>query len=442
MVGDSESFVFDPRAFITGPYIDCPFCGAGRTFGVLMLGSGTGYSRRCRECMKTKNFRLPALDKKVLYLDQFAVSNLMKVLHADSRRRLEERGQGDFWAELFDRLDRLVKLHVLVCPSSTAHWEESLPTPVYEQLRRMYEHLSGGVDFNDPETIRRAQVHHQFLEWIGDVEAANRPITVRTITNGELNRWLDRLSVQARLGGEADFVDDLAEMRDRSHAGLSRCVERWEAGGRLGFNHYFEHELSIYGPLQWQTYWRRVFKVGAMMNGEEPFDPNVAAATSEAEILIVSFKRDHERRGVGEDETLPKIAKFFASDAIKQTPFLRVSSALFAAMAVEASLHQAPRPDRGMMTDVTTVSTLLPYCDAMFIDNRCHRLLKAATEGAGLVYDASVFSLARRDELVAWLDELEASVSTEHLALVKQVYGDSWLEPYAAMYEPGENNES
>jgi hypothetical protein len=69
---------------------------------------------------------------------------------------------------------------------------------------------------------------------------------------------------------------------------------------------------------------------------------------------------------------------------------------MFAAMAVEASMQQAPRPDQGMWTDISTVSTLLPYCDAMFIDNRCRRLLSAATEGAGLNYDTEVFSISRR----------------------------------------------
>jgi hypothetical protein len=72
----------------------------------------------------------------------------------------------------------------------------------------------------------------------------------------------------------------------------------------------------------------------------------------------------------------------------------------------------------------------------MFIDNRCHRVLKAATEGAGLVYNSAVFSLAARDELLAWLDELEAAASPDHVALVKEVYGDTWLEPYSSMFEP------
>src|SRR3954464_2383075 len=74
-----ETFVIDPRDWISPPFIACPFCGA-EEFGVLMI-TRSSYVRRCRACMKDEQFGLPALAKKILYLDQFAISKLMKVLH-------------------------------------------------------------------------------------------------------------------------------------------------------------------------------------------------------------------------------------------------------------------------------------------------------------------------------------------------------------------------
>jgi hypothetical protein len=35
-----------------------------------------------------------------------------------------------------------------------------------------------------------------------------------------------------------------------------------------------------------------------------------------------------------------------------------------------------------------------------------------------------------RNELLGWLDDLDASVGDEHRALVVQVYGESWLKPF------------
>lgn len=103
--------------------------------------TGSGYVRRCRACMKDQRFDLPALDKKLLYLDQFAISKLMKVLHPDHRERVARRGEEEerFWHDLFGRIDRLVKLQMLVCPSSPTHWEESFPARDYEALRRILQ---------------------------------------------------------------------------------------------------------------------------------------------------------------------------------------------------------------------------------------------------------------------------------------------------------------
>jgi len=132
-----NSFVLDPRAWINPPYHACPFCAVRDSYAVLMI-AGRGYVRRCRECMKDETFPLPPAPKKLLYLDQFVISKLMFVLHPEHRERLlnQDGNEAAFWVALFGRLDRLVKLQLLACPDSTAHWEESLPTPFYVDCAR------------------------------------------------------------------------------------------------------------------------------------------------------------------------------------------------------------------------------------------------------------------------------------------------------------------
>jgi uncharacterized Zn finger protein len=70
----------DPRDFITGPFVKCPKCG-GNEFGVLNIYDDR-YMRRCRNrnCWHTVTINLPELRKKVIYIDQCAISNIMKVL--------------------------------------------------------------------------------------------------------------------------------------------------------------------------------------------------------------------------------------------------------------------------------------------------------------------------------------------------------------------------
>ncbi len=57
------------------------------------------YSRRCINCWFDKRFPLPKLSKKVIYLDQFVISNMMKQL--DPNTPLSQRGHhAGFFQEL------------------------------------------------------------------------------------------------------------------------------------------------------------------------------------------------------------------------------------------------------------------------------------------------------------------------------------------------------
>lgn len=149
----SKFLKIDPRIFISPPFIKCPKCKKSDSFGVLMI-TGQHYTRRCRECWFTESYGLPELRKKIIYLDQFVISHMMKAIN----HRLGKTEKIDpFWLKLFERLDRLVKLQLIICPDSTFHRNESLLSH-YQALKRMYEHLSGGVTFYDSLTIRRLQI--------------------------------------------------------------------------------------------------------------------------------------------------------------------------------------------------------------------------------------------------------------------------------------------
>lgn len=69
------------RDFISGPYKQCPSqaCLVEGAFGVFMNIEGSrGYMRECIQCGHTESYALPQIKKKVLYLDQFVISNLVK----------------------------------------------------------------------------------------------------------------------------------------------------------------------------------------------------------------------------------------------------------------------------------------------------------------------------------------------------------------------------
>src|ERR1017187_2458439 len=97
-----------PRIFLSPPFINCPSCGAEDGFGVLMV-CDRHYVRACWKCTHTIHVPLPKLRKRIIYLDQFVISNVMKELDPDTPAH--SKGiKGGFYRTVFERLDRLRKL--------------------------------------------------------------------------------------------------------------------------------------------------------------------------------------------------------------------------------------------------------------------------------------------------------------------------------------------
>ena len=117
------------KEFVHEPFRTCPDCGTDRTFGVLMI-CDRHYVRRCIQCWFDKSLPLPAIKKTIIYLDQFVLSNMMKELDPS-----KEYAHG-FYRTLFEKLDRLSKRQLIVCPDSPIQdYESVVDTPIREDPR-------------------------------------------------------------------------------------------------------------------------------------------------------------------------------------------------------------------------------------------------------------------------------------------------------------------
>lgn len=224
--------------FISPPFRDCPACGE-EDFGVLMI-SGKRITRRCRSCWHDESATLPSLERKVVYLDQMVPSNIAKALDPVWR---ETRDNHDpYWVELFDTLDRLRSLQVLVCPASRIHEKESSVTPYAEILRRLYEHLASGIEFEFPLMIYKAQL----LEAL-DAELTGRQpdysrITRAQVLRGDLNAWEDRLRVAVHFPTRDEEIEARREARDRSHEAFKEIWKRWQGETDRDYDDWYEEE--------------------------------------------------------------------------------------------------------------------------------------------------------------------------------------------------------
>ena len=84
--------------------------------------------------IRESSFSLPKLHKKIIYLDQFALSDMVKILDPSlsSNKTIDP-----FWFSLLNLID-YVNYSLIVCPISNFHQNESLLSSFYEKLKSMY----------------------------------------------------------------------------------------------------------------------------------------------------------------------------------------------------------------------------------------------------------------------------------------------------------------
>jgi hypothetical protein len=104
--------------FVQDPFRTCPKCGRERTFGLLAIYA-RHYVRRCIDCSFDQRLALTEIKKRIIYLDQFVISNMMKELEPANTNA------HSFYRPLFEKLDRLSKLQLIVCPDSPIQDYES-----------------------------------------------------------------------------------------------------------------------------------------------------------------------------------------------------------------------------------------------------------------------------------------------------------------------------
>jgi hypothetical protein len=419
----------DPRDFILAPYWECPKCHKPEAYGVLSV-RGNSYTRRCKECRHTEDYGLPPLDKKVIYLDQFAISNIMKSLNP--KTKANKRGRIDkFWSDLFDKIYILCRAQLMICPYSDIHECESVVTPYSSELRRAYELFSHGVSFLPHKNIEFSQVYKHAEKQILGIDS---PLNKSHVIVGGLNEWQERIIITVRLSISQEDIDGLRKVRDSVHEGLSRVFARWQQEHDKKFMDWYNEEVMAYG----QNVIRRYHDYYSMPKSEidaalrngmtEKLQPPMEVAVFNAvqQLFLQSV--------IPESETFLKTEQYFLSSRLQEIPSLKISAMLLAAIARKAAAGQKKTPTQGIAYDIAAISSFLPCCDAMFIDNECDAYLHEHPLCDELNYGTKTFSLNTRDAFVAYLDEVSANAPNEHMKKVVEVYGEKWNQPYRDIY--------
>lgn len=429
-----KTITIDPKMFISGPYDKCPKCLRPDTFGVSNSIGKDRYTKKCNECFYSESFRLPKLNKKIIYVDQFAISDMMKAIN-------KSHGKTDkvdnVFLRLFSELDSLVKAQLILCPDSEFHREESMLFPGFKALKRMYEHLSNATSLYDPYTIKRFQISECFKKWLRKKNTELKKFDVDSVLYGDRNEWQDRWLITVDFKVQQKEVDDYRNSRTKVSEQLKELFEEWKKEKKT-FKEFYEKENSAYGPLIVRKYLEMMAKMlqARINNTEIPTEEYISMVMGQPNTLITHLMH-YLPEEQAEDQKLRIIASYLRSPEFSRLPFNVISSALWAAIEYQVSNggRQSP-PNVGMMNDIDMVSILLPYCDAIIVDRDMYSILNFGEVKKILgLYKTKVFSLSSKDELFSYLDNIKKKASKKHFELIEKVYGKGWDQPYYSMYE-------
>ena len=396
------------------PFRDCPACNGADQLGILSVGSDA-IVLRCRACRFSNEEPLPALTKKVLYLDQNALSEVFKT---KTRTRRAGAPHEAFWASVTEKVHRLVSLQQIVCAESDIHRDETLVFSKPDDLRIALEML-GDVSLKDHRSVQRMQVRAFASSYLSTGARPSLTFDIQDILDSELNRWLPRFHITI---GSAltHFAPQLRADRETQGRLLQALIDRW-VKDRPSFPDVLRFELDEFSRSH-------IREIQAAIRRQEEGRARgewtlVASGVHHSSFqMLIELEGLFSEAGVPEENLTFEAMKFLQWSENDHIPENRISSYLFAALARRAASGQR-RFSTGIINDVRAISAYAPYVDAMFLDKECATLLSEPPLRDDLSYKARVFSLHSADEFLSYLDDLERQTPAPIAAAASIAYG-------------------
>lgn len=420
--------------FIGGPYKNCPSC-RRPSFGVYIdTGGSRGYQRECTTCRYSENYPFPEITKKVIYLDQFVISNLTKLLDKSCRGHAAIAAD-PFWMALFEKIELAKDLQAVVFPDSEFHSDESFIStdPAYEALKDVYEHLSDGVTFFDHHTIARFQIVPRFERWLGGDAAPERPMSRDRLMYGDPDAWTGRIRISADMGRPFDSVDQMVQRRQSAHSDFAKIFERWQAEHQP-IAQTIAEEARAFGRTALQIYVNYLNRQMALDEqyakeisaGRKPDIPMEDLLPPPSAALVSELISVARRTGLSGQDALRIVWKFLQSDALIELPIIKLNSLLFASLARKAGHGQRSVPSPGVFTDVEAISSLLPYCDAMVLDREmAGHMRDEPLRSVAAQFGTQILALNDRQGILDFFDEIIRNVPAERVEIVRDYMGEA-----------------
>jgi hypothetical protein len=395
------------------PFTKCPVC-KNETFGTLSV-DGDSVTKRCKTCRYSHTEILPALDKKVVYLDQFVVSELYKT---KSSTRRPGAPSEKFWQECYELANLAYLRQQVIFPASNLHSDETIVWHSPGELRLAHEMLSGDISFEPTHDIATQQEWEFARAYITGEKAPSISFDVDEVLSGERNVWLPIFHIDVN-ADYSIFAPGIRRDRATAEASLQELANGWTRN-KPTFSQILKLELSSYGSAMRQALRDQAAKMQAAMASNDP--------SSVLELRFGLMNRYEqiaemfERNGVPKQDAFKEVGKFLDWTENQKQPAHRMFAYLIAALGWRISSGQRQEMKASVLNDFTAISTYAPYIDAMFVDRQCANLLKQGRLRSELIYKARVFSMGDPQEFLDYLKGLCDSAPGEIRQLAHKLY--------------------
>jgi hypothetical protein len=400
--------------FELAPFRKCLRC-KRESFGTLSVG-GNRVTKRCKECRYSHDEVLPDVNKRVIYLDQFAVSELYKT---KTKTRRPGAPHEQFWQDCYSLANRAYLRQQVIFPASNLHSDETIVWHSPAELRLVHEMFSGENSFERTDTIATRQEWEFAKAFLKGGLAPSLSTSVDEVISGTRNVWLPVYHISVN-SDYSMFAPGLRQDKAIAEASLKQLSDNWVIN-RPTFDDLLKHELSSYGSAMRRALSEQIAKTQAAILSNDP------ASVLDMRFGLISRYRQltalFERNGVPTKDAFKEVLKFLEWPENQLQPAHRMFAYLFAALGWRISSGQRPEMKASILNDFSAISTYAPYVDAMFLDRQCASLLKQGRLRSELSYKARIFSLSDPQEFLDYLKSLGDSATSDVRKLAHELYG-------------------
>lgn len=386
---------------------DCPKCGGKKCFGNISV-LGNRVLRGCRSCHYNTNVWLPAVRKKILYLDQFFFSSAFR--ERDSR-----------FVKAVEQIRQNSDHQLLVSPFSSIHEDETHQWRGYdgknkEDLMEFIKATSRGHEFEPAYDVEQTQIVRAFKSFLAGNPAAFE-IKRQDALERNIDEWDDYFRIDVgRYMGDIELKRDL---KRQSVEELANIFPGWRQSTNT-----FDQDVAIEMQAASKGYIESYFKYAARLARGD----HTALIDSPIVSMVVESLLYCLPDNIPMEERLNRVDTFFKSAHFTEIPYQWLFARIYATLkdmvkrGAYADRNDAIQRLSGFFQDVEHVSTYAPYCDAFVMDKAMASLVADPHVGLENRYGVKVFCLNNWDQFLTWLDTLEANMTPEHRVGLSAAY--------------------